>query len=126
MADFDRLERECDYATKLAVTGWVFKNILAHAKEGGSYRGLIYERLGFGPDAYAYLHESGGLEISNEFDVPHANAVRRLVKQHKITVLKDVLGLCDVAGCFEDGVCSWPFEKGYRRTCSDHKELNKK
>ena len=59
----DSLVENCDYDTKLAVTAWVFKNIVDHAKEGGSYRYLIYDRLGFEDDAYVTLFESGGMEI---------------------------------------------------------------
>lgn len=122
MTDYDKLERDCDYATKLAVTGWVFKHVLAHAEGLGSYRGLIYERLKFGPDAYAYLLECGGLTISNEFDLPRAEAIRRLARENQIAVLKVVLGMCDVDGCFEEGNCMWPGESGPRRTCIGHRE----
>lgn len=67
LAERERLLKECDDDTKLAVTSWVMENICVHAREGGSYRYLIYERLGFGPEAYVPLLESGGMTISNEF-----------------------------------------------------------
>lgn len=120
MTDFDKLEKECAYDTKLAVTAWVFKHILAHAKDHGTYRFLINERLGFGDDAYRVLFHAGGLEISNEFDIPRANAVRKIAKEHKIAALKDVLNFCDVPDCFEDGTHGWPSEDGFRRTCRQH------
>ncbi len=44
------------------------KHIVAHAKEGGTYRYLIYDRLGFAPDAYMPLMDDG-ITISNEFDL---------------------------------------------------------
>jgi len=47
----------------------VFKHIYEHALTGGSFRYLIYDRLGFGPDAYLPLYEAGGMTISNEFDL---------------------------------------------------------
>ena len=59
---------KCDYDTKLAVTQWVMKHIVDHAKEGGSYRYLIYTRLGFDMDAYGALLDDG-MTISNEFDL---------------------------------------------------------
>ncbi len=62
----------CDALTseqRLAVTAWVMKTLCQHAQEGGTYRYLIYERLGFGPEAYLPLQLAGGLDISNEFDL---------------------------------------------------------
>ena len=61
------LVEDCDYETKLAVTAWIFGHIVDHAAEGGSFRYLIYDRLGFGPDAYIPLYNAGGMTISNEF-----------------------------------------------------------
>jgi hypothetical protein len=57
-----------DYKTRLAITRFVMDKIWEHAKEGGSYRTLIYSRLGFDLDAYSYLFPVG-MNISNEFDV---------------------------------------------------------
>ena len=58
MKNLDEIFKECDYDTKLAVTAWVMENIVEHAKEGGSFRYLIYERLGFKSDAYVPLYRS--------------------------------------------------------------------
>lgn len=66
---YPKLVEACPYETRLAVTAWVFKHIVKHAKEGGSFRYLIYDRLGFKQDAYAPLYMSGGMVISNEFDL---------------------------------------------------------
>lgn len=55
------------YEMRLAATAYVMEAICDHAKEGGSYRYLIYERLGFDMDAYATLYCAGGMTISNEF-----------------------------------------------------------
>lgn len=68
-ARFPKLVEACDYETRLAVACWVCEHIIAHAKEGGSFRYLIYDRLGFGPDAYMPLQLAGALVISNEFDL---------------------------------------------------------
>lgn len=57
------------YETRLAVTSWVFEAIVKHAQEGGTFRYLIYDRLGFNADAYVPLYLAGGMTISNEFDM---------------------------------------------------------
>lgn len=66
---FPDLIAKCDYETRLAITADVFAKIVAHAKDGGSFRYLIYDRLGFGCDAYLPLYEAGGMVISNEFNL---------------------------------------------------------
>jgi hypothetical protein len=59
------------YDQRLAATAHVFQTLIKHASEGsgGTFRYLIYDRLGFGPDAYSVLYEAGGMIISNEFDL---------------------------------------------------------
>jgi methionine salvage enolase-phosphatase E1 len=63
-----RVWNETDEDTKLAITKYVMDRIWEHAIEGGSYRYLIYDRLGFSMAAYTYLYPVG-MNISNEFDV---------------------------------------------------------
>lgn len=46
---------------------WVFKHLKDHLTQGGSFRYLIYDRLGFGPESYLPLYEHGGMAISNAF-----------------------------------------------------------
>jgi hypothetical protein len=70
---YPKLVADCPYETRLAVTAWVFEHVVAHARERGTYRYLIYERLGFGPDAYVPLC-ADGLTISNEFDLSDKSA----------------------------------------------------
>jgi hypothetical protein len=117
--ELDDIVEWCDHTMKLAVTKWVMKHIVEHAKEGGSYRYLIYDRLGFGPEAYAPLC-SDGLTISNEFDLEQKDSIIELVKEHKYDKLKPVLGLCDEPDCFDTVTCGWPSEEGYRQTCGNH------
>jgi hypothetical protein len=57
---------------KIEWTAIVFEAVLAHARQGGTYRVLIYERLGFDESAYAPLYYAGGMDISNEFVVTEA------------------------------------------------------
>ena len=68
-ARYPALIAACDYETRLAITAAVFKAIVEHAGDPGTFRYLIYERLGFGPDAYLPLYNAGGMVISNEFDL---------------------------------------------------------
>ena len=44
---------------------WVFEKLCEHAKEGGSYRSLIYDRMGFDGKAYKPLHKAGGMVLTN-------------------------------------------------------------
>ena len=46
-------------------TAWVIKHILKHFEEGGSFRYLIYDRMGYGQEAYVEFYEAGGLKLSN-------------------------------------------------------------
>ena len=52
---------------RIEITAQVIKAIVDNAREGGSFRYLIYDRLGFGPEAYVPLYEAGGMTITNEF-----------------------------------------------------------
>jgi len=45
---------------------WVFEKIVENADVKGSYRHLIYDCMGFGPEAYAPLYRAGGMFITNE------------------------------------------------------------
>jgi len=44
-------------------TAWVFKHVLENLMEGGTYRKLIYDRMGYDPKDYKEL--SDGMAISN-------------------------------------------------------------
>ena len=49
---------------------WVFRHLRDHFKEGGTFRYLIYERMGYGPEDYQLLYRSGGFilsQIANEY-----------------------------------------------------------
>lgn len=48
-------------------TAWVFEKICDHLFEGGTFRYLIYDRMGYGPEAYTPLYRAGGIAISNAF-----------------------------------------------------------
>ncbi len=44
---------------------WVFAHLHDHIMEPGSFRFLIYDRLGFDCKAYTPLYLAGGMNISN-------------------------------------------------------------
>ena len=119
--EMKQLAEDCPNDVKIAVTAWAIKHIVDHAQEGGSFRTLIYDRFGFGPEAYVPLYSAGGMTISNEFDIEQMENVKRIVKENKIEALKEVLALCDEPDCFDEVSCGWPTEDGgYRRTCGNH------
>ena len=44
---------------------WIFDKLYEHLQEGGTFRYLIYDRMGFGESAYVPLCKAGGVYISN-------------------------------------------------------------
>ena len=116
----DELVKNSDYDTRLAITAWVMKHILDHAKDGGSYRYLIYDRLGFDADAYGVLQEAGALDISNLFDLQKMEDIENHVKENKIESIKKLVGFCDEPGCYTEAGCGFPTDDGYRWTCYEH------
>ena len=118
--DLAKIADECDPLVKLAVTKWVMKHIVEHARDGGSYRYLIYERLGFGPEAYAPLCRDG-LTISNDFDLETVPAARKALAEKDYEQLKKILSCCDEPGCYNEISAGFPDRNGvYRSTCGDH------
>ena len=45
---------------------WVFAHLFQHLCEPGSFRYLIYDRMGFGHEAYFPLYMAGGMALTNE------------------------------------------------------------
>lgn len=119
--ELDKLSDECPYETKLAVVRWAMKHIVRHASEGGSYRYLIYDRLGFELDAYAALLDDGMI-ISNEFDIDRINEIKKIVVRDRIHSLKRPLTLCDDVECFKVASC---FVNGSMH-CFEHANWDKK
>jgi hypothetical protein len=62
--EVEKVWAETDYYTKLCITNYVFERLKEHMIEGGSYRVLIYDRLGFNTDAYSALFTA--FDIHNE------------------------------------------------------------
>jgi len=51
--------------TKLEYAEEFIKAVVAQCIEGGSFRYFIYDRLGFGPEAYSSLYMAGGMAFTN-------------------------------------------------------------
>lgn len=49
-------------------TGWVLRKLLDHLEEGGTFRYLIYDRLGYAQSDYSELYLRGGQDLSNIFN----------------------------------------------------------
>jgi hypothetical protein len=81
MDDLRRRASEIDEESRLAVAVQVFEAICEHAREGGSFRYLIYDRLGFYMGAYVPLQLAGALTVSNEFTLTSANADSTLLEK---------------------------------------------
>jgi hypothetical protein len=46
---------------------WVISKVVAAMKHPGSFRYMIYNRMGYGPNAYVPIYEAGGMELTNAF-----------------------------------------------------------
>ena len=130
MSEFDEIASKYDYDTRLDIAAWVISKIDEHGMEGGSFRTLIYARLGFGPDAYVPLYEAGGMNISNELDYDAIPNIRKIVEEEKIdnVKLKRAVGACDEPDCYAPATCGWPagsIGDGYRNTCYQHSNFEK-
>jgi hypothetical protein len=68
MIDYDSIVAKYDNQTKLDIAARVISKIDDHGASPGSFRYLIYDRLGFGPEAYVPLYTAGGMNITNSLD----------------------------------------------------------
>ena len=125
--DYDALVAKYDYDTKLEIAAWVISKIDEHGGSPGSFRYLIYNRLGFGPDAYVPLYEAGGMNITNELDYDQKDDLRKIIQEQAIEnkELKQFARVCDEPRCFSHATCGWPSEDGYRHTCYEHSNFEK-
>ena len=124
----EKIVKDSDYDTRLAITAWVCEKILDHGRGGGSYLYLIYDRLGFDMDSYAVLQNAGALEISNQFDIQKMIDIKHHVWANKIQSMKTLVGLCDEPDCYGDASSGFPVAEppGYRWTCYKHSDHYKK
>ncbi len=54
-----------DDETRLAVVVWAYEALQKNIAEGGTFRFLVYNRLGFEGSAYAPLYEAGGMALND-------------------------------------------------------------
>lgn len=77
----------------VCVTAWVFRHVADHVISGGSFRYLIYDRMGYGPRAYQPLYLAGGMEITNALhernEIEEHNAKLRYALQDAISTYSD-------------------------------------
>jgi len=110
---------DVDMETKIALTAWVMKHIVDHARDGGSFRYLIYDRLGLDMSAYVPLC-SDGIVISNEFDLNLKDDLIRAMKSKDFFKMRDILGLCNQPDCWEYASMWTPQVDGVSALCSRH------
>ena len=55
------------------ITNVIFKN---YFKDNGSYRGLLYDKFGFGPEAYSLGMDSGMFALHNSISTPDESEER--------------------------------------------------
>ena len=116
---FEKEIKSLPMQTRIAAAAWVMKHIVDHAKEGGSFRHLIYSRLGLDTSAYVPLC-SDGMTISNEFDLNSNQHIVEALKQNDISKVKYLLGLCQQPDCW-DFASTWsPGVNGTVALCSKH------
>jgi hypothetical protein len=70
-AEHDKIWMDLPNDIKLACADVIFRAITQHAREDGTYRQLIYDRLGLNIDgAYAVLQCAGALDVSDNYTIP--------------------------------------------------------
>ncbi len=87
---FDSLEVDNQLLLFFHITNTIFKN---YFKDNGSYRGLLYDKFGFGPKAYSLGLDSGMFALHNAISTPDEDEERfnALVKFLKLELSKEDL-----------------------------------
>ena len=87
---FDSLEIDNKLLLFFHITNTIFEN---YFKYNSSYRGLLYDKLGFGPEAYALGMDSGMFALHNAISTPDESEERfnTLVKFLKLDLSKKEL-----------------------------------
>ena len=67
---FQSLEIQNQHLLFFHVTNTIFQN---YFKDKGSYRGLLYDKFGFGPESYSLGLDSGMFSIHNSISTPEEN-----------------------------------------------------
>ena len=123
-SNYEEVLKDLTDEQKLAAAEWVISNVVEHGRDGGSFRYFIYDRLGFGPEAYLPLYMAGGMEITNNFDLTKDDELIKVASENGYDKMKPLLGICDHDGCWKSASCGWPDENDkYRHTCGAHMKV---
>lgn len=104
LADLRQRYEALDEETRIAAASVIIPAVLDHARQGGSYRFLIYDRLGFSEASYVPLQLAGVLDASNELSavqVPLPDdvaAALKLLQNYAKTFAKQDSGMKDAHG----------------------------
>jgi hypothetical protein len=87
---FDSLETDNQLMLFFHITNVIFEN---YFKDNGSYRGLLYDKFKFGPEAYSLGMDSGMFTLHNSISTPDENEERfnALMKFLKVELSKEDL-----------------------------------
>jgi hypothetical protein len=87
---FDSLEMDNQLMLFFHITNVIFEN---YFKDNGSYRGLLYDKFKFGPEAYSLGMDSGMFALHNSISTPDESEERFniLVKFLKLDLSKKEL-----------------------------------
>jgi hypothetical protein len=85
---FDSLETDNQLMLFFHITNVIFEN---YFKDNGSYRGLLYDKFKFGPEAYSLGMDSGMFTLHNSISTPDENEERfnTLMKFLKLELSKE-------------------------------------
>jgi hypothetical protein len=85
---FDSLETDNQLLLFFHITNVIFEN---YFKDNGSYRGLLYDKFKFGPEAYSLGMDSGMFTLHNSISTPDENEERfqKLMKFLNLELSKD-------------------------------------
>jgi len=87
---FDSLALDNQLLLFFHITNVIFEN---YFKDNGSYRGLLYDKFGFGPEAYSLGCDSGMFTLHNSISTPDELEERfvKLVDYLKLDLSKEEL-----------------------------------
>ena len=87
---FQSLETDNQLLLFFHITNKIFEN---YYEDGGSYRGLLYDKFKFGPEAYSLGMDSGMFTLHNSISTPDENEERfnALMKFLKLELSKEDL-----------------------------------
>jgi hypothetical protein len=85
---FDSLETDNQLLLFFHITNTIFEN---YFKDNGSYRGLLYDKFKFGPEAYSLGMDSGMFTLHNSISTPDENEERfqKLMKFLKLELSRE-------------------------------------